>query len=101
MSAARRLLAYAARYRRSFLLGLTASICTTAIGLAGPWVLKNAIDDLSQGVTADRVRAYALAFVALAAAGGVFRILTRRNIIGASREIEYDLRNDIIAALQR
>ncbi|MGE3401092.1 MAG: ABC transporter ATP-binding protein [Vicinamibacterales bacterium] len=101
MSAARRLLAYAARYRRSFLLGLTASICTTAIGLAGPWVLKNAIDDLSQGVTADRVRAYALAFVALAAAGGVFRFLTRRIIIGASREIEYDLRNDFFAALQR
>ncbi|MGE0445361.1 MAG: ABC transporter ATP-binding protein, partial [Vicinamibacterales bacterium] len=70
-------------------------------GLAGPWVLKNAIDDLSQGVTADRVRAYALAFVALAAAGGVFRFLTRRIIIGASREIEYDLRNDFFAALQR
>lgn len=101
MSAARRLLAYAARYRRSFLLGLAASVCTTAIGLAGPWVLKLAIDDLSQGVTAARVRNYAVAFVALAAAGGVFRFLTRRIIIGASRDIEYDLRNDFFAALQR
>jgi ATP-binding cassette subfamily B multidrug efflux pump len=101
MSPARRLLQYADRYRRSFVLGFVAVVATTAIGLAAPWVLKYAIDDLGAGVTAAKVRYYAVALLALAAAGGVFRLLMRRVIIGTSRDIEYDLRNDFFAALQR
>jgi ATP-binding cassette subfamily B multidrug efflux pump len=96
-----RLLGYVTRYRRSFLLGLACVITTTAITLAGPWVLKYAIDDLTANVTAAKVRFYALALLVLAAVGGVFRFLMRRIIIGASRDIEYDLRNDFFAALQR
>jgi ATP-binding cassette subfamily B protein len=101
MSSARRLLAYMARYRRSFLLGFTAAVATTSIGLAGPWVLKYAIDDLNAGVTVAKVRYYAIVLFALAAAGGLFRFAMRRIIIGASRDIEYDLRNDFFAAIQR
>jgi ATP-binding cassette, subfamily B, multidrug efflux pump len=101
MPPARRLLGYVTRYRRSFLLGLACVITTTAISLAGPWILKYAIDDLTANVTAAKVRFYAVALLALAAAGGVFRFLMRRIIIGASRDIEYDLRNDFFAALQR
>ena len=74
---------------------------TAAVGLAGPWVLKLAIDDLTGGVDASKVRFYGGAIFALAAVGGVFRFLMRRIIIGASRGIEYDLRNDFFAHLQR
>ena len=35
------------RYRHSFLLGFVCVVITTAISLAGPWVLKYAIDDLA------------------------------------------------------
>jgi ATP-binding cassette, subfamily B, multidrug efflux pump len=101
MSPARRLLGYVIRYRRSFLLGLASVVATTAISLAGPWVLKYAIDDLTTGVTAAKVRFYGAALLALAAVGGFFRFLMRRIIVGASRDIEYDLRNDFFAALQR
>ncbi len=101
MPPVRRLLGYLTRYRRTFLLGLACVITTTAITLAGPWVLKYAIDDLTANVTAAKVRFYAVALLALAAVGGVFRFLMRRIIIGASRDIEYDLRNDFFAALQR
>ena len=73
----------------------------TAISTGGPWVLKYAIDDLSQGLTFDKVRLYAVLLFVLAAVGGLFRFFTRRIIIGASREFEYDLRNDFFAALQR
>jgi ATP-binding cassette subfamily B protein len=97
----RRLLGYVLRYRRAFVLGFACVIATTAIGLASPWVLKYAIDDLQTGVTAGEVRFYAAALLALAAVGGVFRFLMRRIIIGASRDIEYDLRNDFFAHLQR
>jgi ATP-binding cassette subfamily B protein len=96
-----RLLGYVSRYRRSFVLGFACVIVATSIMLAGPWVLRHAIDDLNQGVTMQKVRWYATALLALAAVGGFFRFLMRRLIVGASRDLEYDLRNDFFAALQR
>jgi ATP-binding cassette subfamily B protein len=101
MSPARRLLSYVLRYRRAFLIGLVCVVATTAAGLAGPWVLKYAVDDLGQGMSAAKVRFYALALFALTAVSGLFRFLMRRIIIGASRDIEYDIRNDFFAHLQR
>ena len=101
MSPARRLIAYMGRYRRSFLIGFACVVTGSAISLAGPWVLKYAIDDLDGGVTAEKVRLYAVVLLLLAATGGLFRFLTRRIIVGASRDFEYDLRNDFFAALQR
>ena len=101
MPPGRRLLGYLLRYRRSFLLGFICVIATASVGLAGPWVLKYAIDDLGRGVDAGKIRFYAVVLLALAAVGGVFRFLMRRIIIGASRDIEYDLRNDFFAHLQR
>ena len=90
-----------ARYRRSFLVGFCCVVITSSIALAGPWVLKHAIDDLDQGVTLQKVRLYAGALLLLAAVGGVFRFLMRRIIVGASRDFEYDLRNEFFASLQR
>jgi len=96
----RRLLGYVRRYRGAFLVGFACIVATTAISLAGPWVLKYAIDDLNAGVTAGKLRFYAAAVLGLAACGGVFRFLQRRIMIGASRDIEFDLRNDFFARLQ-
>ena len=42
-----------------------------------------------------------LALLAISAGGGVFRYFMRRLIIGASRRVEYDLRSDFFAQLQR
>jgi ATP-binding cassette subfamily B protein len=100
-SAQRRLFGYLTRYRRSFLLGFGCVVITTVIQLTAPWVLKYAIDDLHDAVTLEKVRLYAGALLGLSAIGGFFRFLMRRIIIGASREFEYDLRNDFFAALQR
>ena len=97
----RRLLDYALKYRGSFLVGFICVVITAAVGLAGPWVLKYAIDDLMLAVDADTIHFYAVALVALAAVGGCFRFMMRRIIVGASRDIEYDLRNDFFAHLQR
>jgi ATP-binding cassette subfamily B protein len=96
-----RLLRYLARCRRSFLAGFACVVVTTAISLAAPWILKFAIDDLNAALTLEKVRRYAVVLLGLAVVGGVFRFLMRRIIIGASREFEYDLRNDFFAALQR
>jgi len=88
------------RYRSAFLAGFLCIVATTALTLAGPWVLKYAIDDLTRGVTAAKLRFYAGAILGLTAVGGIFRFLQRRIMIGASRDIEFDLRNDFFARLQ-
>jgi ATP-binding cassette subfamily B protein len=97
----RRLVPYLLRYRRAFLLGLGCVVVTTTIQLVSPWILKYAIDDLDVGVTAAKLRFYALLLFGIAVVGGTFRFLMRRLIIGASRGIEYDLRNDFFAQLQK
>lgn len=96
-----RLLGYLVRFRQPFLIGFACVSVATAMSLAGPWVLKYAVDDLNTGVTLAKVRWYAALMLALAAAGGLFRFLMRRLIVGASRDFEYVLRNDFFAALQR
>jgi ATP-binding cassette subfamily B protein len=76
-------------------------VITTAIQLLSPWVLKHVIDDLNIGVTRQKLALYAALIVGIACVGAVFRYLMRRILIGASREIEYDVRNDFFAQLQR
>ena len=95
------LLPYIARYRWQFGGGLVFLVGTAAIQLVGPWVIKHAIDELSLGVTRSTLGVYAGLLVGVAVAGGGCRFFMRRIIIGVSRQIEYDLRNDFFAHLQR
>ena len=101
MSPLARLVPCVLRYRRRFLLGLLCLVCTTTFSLLGPWVLRHAVDDLTAGVTTDKLAIHAATLLGLAMAGGGFRFLTRRILVGASRAIEYDLRNVFVAHLQR
>jgi ATP-binding cassette subfamily B multidrug efflux pump len=97
----RQLIGYALRYRRSFALGLACTALATAMSLAAPWVLKHAIDGLTLGVTTAKLQLYAGLVLSLALLAGLFRFLMRRILVGVSRHIEYDLRNDFFAHLQR
>jgi ATP-binding cassette subfamily B protein len=99
-SPTRRLVAYMLRYRRGFALGLACTALSTVASLTTPWVLKHAVDDLAQGVTGAKLRTYAGLILVLALIGGAFRFLMRRIIVGVSRHLEYDLRNDFFARLQ-
>jgi ATP-binding cassette subfamily B protein len=94
------LLRYVDRYRRAFVLGLICSFATTAIVLISPLVLQYAVDDLTRSVTVAKLLAYGSALLAIGVVGGVFRFWTRRILIGASRDIEYDMRNDFFAHLE-
>jgi ATP-binding cassette, subfamily B, multidrug efflux pump len=101
LSSFRRLLPYALRYRRAYVVGLVCSLASTAVSLVSPWILKIAIDDLTVGVTQRKLATYALAVLVLAGASALLRYWVRQVVIGASRLIEYDLRNDFFAHLQR
>jgi ATP-binding cassette, subfamily B, multidrug efflux pump len=96
----RRLLPFLLVYRRQFITGLLCVIVTTTIQLLSPWVLKYAIDDLNAGVTRSKLAFYASTLLGIACIGGVFRYLMRRILIGASRDIEFDVRNAFFARLQ-
>src|SRR6185503_12605725 len=95
-----RLLRYVLRYRGAFVLGLISSFATMAITLTAPLVLRAAVDDLTTGVTRAKLALYGGTLLGIGLVGGVFRFWTRRILIGASRDIEYDLRNDFFAHLQ-
>ncbi len=101
MSPFRRLLSYVDRYRREFLIGLVCVIGAQSVALAAPMVLRYAIDDLTRGVTRAKLVQYGLILLAIGLVGGVFRFLMRRILIGASRDIEYDMRNDFFAHLEK
>jgi ATP-binding cassette subfamily B protein len=96
----RRLFGYVRRYQRAFVLGLACTIVTQAVALASPKVLQYAVDDLTTGVTRAKLLQYAALLLLIGLVGGVFRFLMRRILIGASRDIEYDMRNDFFAHLQ-
>jgi len=97
----RRLWPYLFRYRVGVAQGLACIVAATAIQVTAPWVLKLAVDDLTESVTRTKLIYYALLLLGLTAVGGVFRFGMRRIIIGISRHIEYDLRNAFFAHLQR
>jgi ATP-binding cassette, subfamily B, multidrug efflux pump len=96
-----RLLPYVVRVRRALALGLVCILVATALSLVSPWLLKYVIDGLIRGEARTRLALYAAAIVGLALADGAFRYLMRTLLIGASRQIEYDLRQEFFAHLQR
>jgi len=97
----RRLLPYLSRHRAALTRGLLALVATTLLQLASPWVLRHAIDDLTREVTWGKLWLWAGLVVGLVLGEGVFRYWMRSILIGNSREIEYELRNDIFAYLTR
>ena len=96
----RHLLPFVFRYRRQFALGLVCVVFSSTFQLLSPWVLRFAIDDLTRAVTREKLITYATLLLAIACVRALFLFLMRRIIIGASRGIEYDIRNAFFARLQ-
>jgi ATP-binding cassette subfamily B protein len=71
------------------------------VSLTQPQVLRHAVDDLYRGVTAEKLGRYALTLLGIAVLAGVFKYRMRQAVIGISRHVEYDLRNDLFAHLER
>jgi ATP-binding cassette subfamily B protein len=94
-----RLLPYLLRHRRALDWGLAALFISDAFQLASPWVFKYAIDGLGREMHRSTLLLFAGALVGMAVAGGIARYYMRRLVIGASREMEYELRNDFFAKL--
>src|ERR1700678_2526250 len=96
----RPLLPYLKRYRWSYAAGTVCVFLTNGIWILFPLVIGRAADDLREGVTRHKLLFYAGLLLAIAAFKGVFQFLTRWIVIGISREIEFDLRNDLFKHLE-
>jgi ATP-binding cassette subfamily B multidrug efflux pump len=92
---------YLRRYWKSFAWGGLAGILYNTIKVLIPLVIGHAIDDMQHGVTESKVIHHTLRLLLIAVLSAVFLYVTRQVIIGASREIEFDLRNDLFRNLER
>jgi ATP-binding cassette subfamily B protein len=97
----RPLIPYLKKRWRGLLLGTASVLLTQGIAVQYPRVIQRAIEDLSHSVTGHKLVTYALLIVAVFLVKGIFQFLTRYVVIGISRDIEFDLRNDLFAHLER
>ena len=94
------LIPYLKKYQAKIIIGATMVLLTNIVAVVSPWILGNAIDRLYLEVSRDILLYYASLLIAASAVEGLFRFLMRRILIGVSRNIEYDLRNDLFSHLQ-
>ncbi len=90
---------YIRRYRRGLVLGLGALLMKDVLAAAFPVVVKNGVDSLTHGFQIHIVIWFAVLLAGLSLVKGVFQYWMRVIIIGISRDIEYDLRNDLFSHL--
>src|SRR5580704_3040438 len=95
----RPLLPYLKRYRWAYAASTVFVLLTNGIWILFPLVIGKAADDLHEGVTRHKLLVYAGLLLAIAITKGIFQFLTRWIVIGISRDIEFDLRNDLFARL--
>jgi ATP-binding cassette subfamily B multidrug efflux pump len=91
---------YLWKYRAPFFFGGLSVLLTNGIWILFPQVIRRAVDDLNSGVTRHKLIVYSMAILVVALAKGVFQFLTRWILIGISRDIEFDLRNDLFTHLE-
>jgi ATP-binding cassette subfamily B protein len=97
----RPLFPYLRRYRATFWVGALCVLCNNCVWILFPLVIRRAIDDLNRGVTLHKLLIYSAWLLAVAGTKAIFQFLTRWILIGVSREIEFDLRNDLFAHLEQ
>ena len=98
---ASRIIGYLKDYRRIILWGILALVVTDLLGLIPPWLVKDAIDSLPSLDSRKGLFPYLAAILLVACGQAVFRFVWRRSLLGVSRQVEYRLRNDLFAHLER
>jgi len=92
---------YFARYKAKIFWGMIFILISNGFSTYVPIVIKDAINDLHKSLTHQTLVKYGLIIAGASLISGVFRFLIRQTIIVVSREIEFDLRQDFWAHIQR
>jgi ATP-binding cassette, subfamily B, multidrug efflux pump len=97
----RPLLPYMRRYWKGYVWGCLCTVLANAIWVQFPRVIGLAVHDLNLGVTWAKIFSYAGLLLGVTVAHGILLFLMRWIIIGISRDIEFDLRNDLFRQLEK
>ena len=97
----RSLLPYYRPYLRGVIAGLALVVIGNVFTVAGPFLLKLAIDGITVSLSREVTLTYALLIVAAAVLSGITRFGMRQLLNSISRNIETDLRNDVFRHLLR
>ena len=96
-----RLWHYLGRYRRLYLIGGVCLLGTATLVMWIPWWTREIVRIIEQGGSMRDVTFYAVLIIAAALLQGVVRTYSRALIFNAGRNVEYDLRNDLFAHLEK
>ncbi|HZH89655.1 MAG TPA: ABC transporter ATP-binding protein [Pyrinomonadaceae bacterium] len=88
-------------YKKELITGILSIVASVVIGLFIPLLVGRAIDELRADVTWGKLTRYALVILAVSFVSGAFLFLQRRILIGMSRHVEFDLRQDFYRHLQQ
>jgi len=98
----RPLFAYMRRYRWGYVWGTLSCIATNAAAVQFPRVLGMAVDKLQRHMADHRtILLLAGLLVGISLTKGIFLYAQRWILIGISREIEFDIRNDLFKHLEK
>src|SRR5437870_839283 len=95
----RQLARYFRPYKTSLVSGIACILAGVIFNVTIPLIVGRAIDANWNQVNWSKLNMAALKVLGASAMSGLFLFLQRRILIGVSRHIEYDLRNDFYASL--
>src|SRR6185436_1972682 len=95
----RKLLKYFRPYKTSLVVGIACIVAGVIFNVTIPVIVGNAIDANWSTVTWSKLNLAALEVLGASLMSGLFLFLQRRILIGMSRHVEYDLRQDFYAHL--
>jgi ATP-binding cassette, subfamily B, multidrug efflux pump len=96
-----RLKTYVWRYWRRYLVGAVCLFATATLVMWIPWWIREAVRIIESGGSLRDVTFYAAVIAAAAVVQGLTRTCSRALIFNAGRDVEYDLRNDLFAHLEK
>lgn len=92
---------YLRKYKRGLAVGGAALVMKDALGVLMPLAIKAGIDTVTEGGPLWRLWAFCALLVGLSVAKGFFMYWMRVVIVTISRDVEYDMRNDLFRKLVR
>src|SRR5262245_30655548 len=97
----KRLARYLGRYRLRLAWGITCLVATTTLVMSIPGLQKRAVDGIAHDAGMRRVGGLIAAIIGIAVVQAAVRTFSRYIIFNVGRDVEYDLRNDLFAHLER
>ena len=91
----KRIWPYVWRYRRGWALGLSSLVLKDVTAALLPLVIRAAIDGLTQGRPMQAIAGFAGLLIGICLVKGFFQYWMRWILVGISRDVEFDIRNDL------